>query len=53
MPWISKEILTLQKLYCCFEGFFLLEILLRTLDMAVLEEFALGLRFSKKFLWVI
>ena len=37
-------------LYCCFEVFFLLEILLRTLDMVVLEESFLGLCFSKKFL---
>ena len=48
MPWTSKEIL--QKLDSCFEVFFLLEILLRTLDMVVLEKFSLGLRFSKKFL---
>ena len=50
MPWTSKKILTLEKLYYCFEVFFLLEILLRTLDMVVLEGSSFGLRFSKKFL---
>ena len=46
MTWTSKEILALQKLYCCF----LLEFLRRTLDMVVLEECSLELRFSIKFL---
>ena len=46
MTWTSKETLALQKLYCCF----LLEFLRRTLDMVVLEESFLGLRFSTKFL---
>ena len=32
IPWISKEIVALQKLYFCFEVFFLLGFLLRTLD---------------------
>ena len=50
MSWTSKEIISLQKLYCCFEVFLLLEILLKTLDMVVLEESSLGLSFSKKFL---
>ena len=45
-----KEILALKKLYCCFEVFFLLEILLRTLAMLVLGETSLVLRFSKYFL---
>ena len=35
---------------CCFEVFFLLENLPGTLDVVVLEEFFLRLRFSKKFL---
>ena len=48
MSWTSKEIIFLQKLYCCFEVFFLLRILLRTLDMVVIEESSLGLGFSKK-----
>ena len=50
MPWTSKEVLALQKFYCWFEVFFLLETLFRTSDMVVLEESSLGLRFSKKFL---
>ena len=50
MPWTSKEMLVLQIMYCFFEVFFLLGILLRTLDMLVLEESFLGLSFSKKFL---
>ena len=51
MPWSFKDILaSLQMLYCCFEVFFLLEILLKTLDMVVLEEYFLGLCFSKNFL---
>ena len=48
MSWTSKEIIFLQKLHCCFEVFFLLRILLRTLDMVVIEESSLGLGFSKK-----
>ena len=50
MPWTSKEILALQKLYCCFEIFFLLQILLRTVGMVVLEESNSGLHFSETFL---
>ena len=46
MPWSSKEIL--QKLYCCFEDFFLL--FLSTLDMVVLQESSLVLSLSNKFL---
>ena len=49
-PWTSKEIFAWRKLYYCFEVFFLLEILLRNLDMVVLEESSLVLSFSKKFL---
>ena len=49
-PWTSKEIFALRKLYYCFEVFFLLEILLRNLDMVVLEESSLVLSCSKKFL---
>ena len=49
IPWTSKETLALQKLYCCFEVFILLEVLLRTLDMVGLEDSSLGLRFSKMF----
>ena len=48
--WTSKEILALQKLYCYFEGFYLLGILLRTWDMVVLEESSLVLSFSKNIL---
>ena len=48
MSWSSKEIISLQKLYCCFEVVFLLKILLRTLDMVVTEESSLRLSFSKK-----
>ena len=50
MSWTSKEMISLQKLYCCFKVLFLLRILLRTLDMVVLEESSLGLSFSKNFL---
>ena len=35
--------------YCCFEVSFLLGILLKTLDVVVLEESSLGLNFSKHF----
>ena len=50
MSWTSKEMIFLQELFCCVEVFFLLRILLRTLDMIVLENSSLGLRFSKKIL---
>ena len=39
-----------RKVYYCFEVFFLLEILLRNLDMVVLEESSLVVSFLKKFL---
>ena len=48
MSGTSKEIISLQKVYHCVEVFFLLGILLRTLDIVVLEESSLGLSFSKK-----
>ena len=48
MSWSSKEIISLPKLYCCFEVVFLLKILLRALDMVVTEESSLKLSFSKK-----
>ena len=50
ISWTSKEMISLQELFCCVEVFFLLRILLRTLDMIVLENSSLGLRFSKKIL---
>ena len=46
-PWTSKEILAMQKLYYWFGVFFLLEILLRTLDVSLLKESCLVLRFPK------
>ena len=49
MPYLSKEILALRRLCCCFKVFFLLGILLRTSDMVVLEESSLEL-YSKKIL---
>ena len=49
LKWNSKEIISLQKLYCCFDVFLLLGVLLRNLDMVVLEKFSSGLGFSKKF----
>ena len=48
--WTSKEIVSLEKFFRCFEVFFLLGILLRTLHMVVLEESSLELGFSKKIL---
>ena len=42
--------LSLAKVVCCFEVLFLLGILLRNLDMVVLEESSLVLSYSKKFL---
>ena len=50
MSSTSRETISFQKLYCCFEVFFLLRIFLRTLDMAVIEESSFGLSFSKKHL---
>ena len=38
MSRTSKDILSLQKLYYFFDVLFLLRILLRTLDMVVLED---------------
>ena len=46
MSRTSKEIVSLQKLCFFFEVLFLSRILLRTLDMVVLEESFLGLSFS-------
>ena len=48
MSGTSKEIIPLQKVCYFVEVFFLLGILLRTLDIVVLGESYLGLSFSKK-----
>ena len=52
MLWTSQNILDFQKFcVCCFCCcFFLLGSLLRTLDLAVLEELLLGLSFLQNFL---
>ena len=45
MPWTSKETLALEKLYCCFEVFFLLRILFTTLDYGSFRSVLFGVKF--------